>query len=67
LHPRLTANAAIGARLRTGGPDYISVNGGASYRITSVLTGELRWYATSRRELGEVYKSRVVGAVRMKL
>jgi hypothetical protein len=67
LSSPLDAVANVGARSRSGGPDYASFNAGLTYEISRALSADLRWYETSRSELGENYEGRLVLAARVRL
>jgi len=56
--------AAIARRERDGAPDYTAFNVGASYTIAERFTLDLRWYDTDSSGLGEIYRGRLVGALR---
>jgi hypothetical protein len=57
--------ANIGHRSRQLGDDYTSFNTGVSTTIVPRTTIELRWYETSRHELGVNFKGRAVVSARM--
>lgn len=59
-----SASAAIGRRSRDGGPDYTAYNAGLSYGFLNHLTADLRYYSTDKGRLGEIYRSRLVAALR---
>jgi hypothetical protein len=62
-HFKLSAN--IGHRSRRLGDDYTSFNLGASTTIVPRTTIDLRWYDTSRHELGENFQGRAFVSARM--
>ena len=62
-HFKFSAN--IGHRSRRLGDDYTSFNAGLSTTIVPRTTIELRWYDTSRHELGENFLGRAVVSARM--
>ena len=56
LGKKFKAFANIGHRARKAGDDYTSFNAGASTTIVPRMTLDLRWYDTSRHELGENFQ-----------
>ena len=65
LGKQFNAFATIGHRARKAGDDYTSFNAGASTTIVPRMTLDLRWYDTSRHELGENLQGRAVVTARM--
>lgn len=61
----LSLGAALGRRERVGAPDYTAFNAGISYAVR-VVTLDLRYYDTAQSALGEIYKPRLVGSVRLR-
>lgn len=59
-----TASAAIGRRHRAGGADYSAFNAGVSSSLKA-LQLDLRYYDTDRSGLGDPYRSRIVGSVKI--
>lgn len=59
-----SVSAAVGQRHRRGGADYTSFNAGVS-KAVKMLQLDLRYYDTAQSNLGEVYRARVVGSVRL--
>jgi uncharacterized protein (TIGR02001 family) len=57
-------SAAIGRRHRQGGADYTAFNAGIS-KMVEVLQLDLRYHDTAQSHLGEVYRGRIVGSVRL--
>ena len=57
-------SAAVGRRHREGGADYTAFNAGVS-KTVKALQLDLRYYDTAQSHLGEVYRARVVGSVRL--
>ena len=65
LGKKFKAFANIGHRARRLGDDYTSFNAGASTSIVPRVTLDLRWYDTTRHELGENFRGRAVATARM--
>jgi hypothetical protein len=61
-----TASAGLGRRERAGAPDYTAFNAGLGYSFSRTLAFDLRYYDTARSDLGEQYRARLVGAVRLR-
>ena len=61
---KTSASAGIGVRRRYGGPDYTNFNAGVTRTLVGPLTAEIRYYDTSKDDLGEYYHGRFVAALR---
>ena len=62
---KLSANA--GRRERRGAPDYTAVNVGMTKVVVDGVALDLRFYATSKPDIGERYRSRLVASARITL
>jgi len=67
LDSKSTLQAGIGIRSRNGGPDYTSITAGGSRDVGAGFTAEARLYATSRSELGDYYRRRLVFSLRKRI
>lgn len=65
--PGLNALASLGVRKRAGGPNYTTMSAGISQALVPGVRAEVRYYDTTRKQLGEAYKGRLVAAVRVAL
>lgn len=60
-------SANIGRRERRGAPDYSAVSVGLTKTVIDGLAVDLRYFATSKPEIGERYHSRLVASARWSL
>ncbi|HEX8640990.1 MAG TPA: TorF family putative porin, partial [Allosphingosinicella sp.] len=63
----LGAGANVSRRERDGATDYTAFNAGATYAVSRNLSADLRYYDTDRSGLGEIYESRLVASLRLRL
>jgi hypothetical protein len=63
----LKVSANVGRRERRGAPDYSAVNFGLTKTVIDSLAVDLRYFATSKPEIGERYRSRLVASARWSL
>jgi hypothetical protein len=61
-----TLSAGLGRRERAAAPDYTAFNLGAAYSFAPPLSVELRYYDNDRSGLGDQFRARLVGAVRLR-
>lgn len=61
-----TLSAGLGRRERSGAPDYTAFNIGAAYSLARPLSVELRYYDNDRSGLGDQFRARLVGALRLR-
>jgi hypothetical protein len=66
VSPGTSLSAYVGRRERSRGEDYSAFNAGISQKIGSHVTAELRYYDTAESARGDIYESRVVGALRIR-
>ncbi len=64
LTKTMKLSAGIGRRSRENGPNYLSMNAGATKTFFRSFAVDFRYYRTSRSELGDVYRQRIVIAGR---
>ena len=67
LSKTVKVSANIGRRERRGAPDYSAVNLGLTKTVIDGLAVDLRYFATSKPEIGERYRSRLVASARWSL
>lgn len=60
----LNVVASLGLRRRENGPDYTAASAGISQTLVPGVRAELRYYDTSKSDLGDAYKGRFVAALR---
>jgi hypothetical protein len=65
LNKQFKLFANVGHRSRQLGDDYTSFNAGASTTVIPNMTLDVRWYDTSRHELGENFHGRAVATAKM--
>jgi hypothetical protein len=57
--------ATVGRRHRANAPDYTSFSAGISRTVFKGVSADLRWYDTSRHQLGENFGGRAVVSTRL--
>jgi hypothetical protein len=67
LSPTVKASANVGRRERRGAPDYSSANIGLTKMVFDGLALDLRYYTTSKPEIGERFRARLVASARWSL
>lgn len=66
LGARTSMSVAIGRRERSGGDDYTAFSAGISRQIGGPASLELRYYDTAQSARGDVYRGRLVAALRLR-
>lgn len=61
-----TLSGGLGRRERAGAPDYTAFNIGAAYTVSRPLAFELRYFDNDRSGLGDQFRARLVGSVRLR-
>lgn len=67
LRRTTSLSANIGRRERDGGPDYAAFNVGLTQNLPQGFSADLRWYDTSRSNLGDTFEGRFVASLRLRL
>ena len=67
LSRTLRLSTSVGRRERRGAPDYSAINAGLTKTLVEGLALDIRYYATTKAEVGERYRSRLVTSARLSL